>query len=517
PLAAADLERLAVAAYLLGRDDEYLQGLDRAHQAYQALAEHARAARCAFWLGLRLLFRGEGAQANGWLCRAERLLEHAAADCVERGYLLLPVAQQRLSAGDCESAYDAALRAAAIGERFAEPDLVATAVHLQGRARIEQGKVGEGLSLLDEAMIAVVGHELSPIVTGLIYCSVIEGCHDVHAVDRAHEWTAALGRWCELQPEMIAFTGVCRVHRAELLQLRGDWTQAFDEAQRARERCAGNNTNAAGAASYQQGEVHRLRGEFAAAELAYGEASRCGWEPQPGLSLLRLAQGRGPAAAAAIRRMLAASARPAERTRLLPACVEIMLALGELPEAERAGSELEQLAERLDTRVVSAHAAYARGAIELALGHAQVAIPLLRSALRCWQEMQAPRQAAQARALLASCYRAFGDEEGAELELAAARSAFEQLGAKPDLVRLEARAAAPQSVRPQSVRPHGLTARELEVLRWVSTGQSNKQISTQLFLSEKTIERHLSNIFAKLGVDSRAGATAYAYKHALVE
>jgi DNA-binding CsgD family transcriptional regulator len=510
PLAAADLERLTTAAYLIGRDDEYLALLERAHLLHRAAGEHTRAARAAFWLGLRLMFRGETARANGWLCRAERLLEGAESDCVERGYLLLPVAQVRLNAGDCEAAFGSAAQAAEIGVRYTEADLVATAVHLQGRARIEQGKVAEGLSLLDEAMVAVTARELSPVVTGLIYCSVIEGCQEVHALDRAHEWTSALGRWCEEQPEMVSFAGICRVHRAEMLQLHGAWSDALDEAGRAYERCLENNRQAAAAACYQQGQVHRLRGEVEAAERAYRSASEGGCDPQPGLALLRLAQGRGAAAAAAIRRALAARTKPAERTKLLPAYVEITLATGDHAAAQRASRELEDLAETIQTRVVFALAAHARGAVELAEGHAFLAMPLLQSAFRCWQEIEAPYLVARVRELLGLCCRAFADEEGAELELAAARDAFARLGAKPDLARLDA-----SSRREPPLRSHGLTPREREVLRWVATGKSNKDISSLLFLSEKTIERHISNIFAKLGVESRAAATAYAYKHQL--
>jgi DNA-binding CsgD family transcriptional regulator len=510
PLSAEDVERLATAAYLIGRDDEYLQLLERAHQVHLALGEHTRASRCAFWLGLRLMFRGESARGNGWLCRAERVLAQVGRDCVERGYLLLPAAQSSLDAGDGVTAYHGALEAAAIGERFSEADLVATAVHLQGRARIEQGRVPEGLSLLDEAMIAVTARELSPIVTGLIYCSVIEGCHDVHALDRAHEWTEALHRWCEAQPEMVSFTGVCRAHRAEIMQMHGSWSEALDEARRAVERCSGVNEHSTAAALYQAGELHRLRGDFDAAEDAYGGASQRGWEPQPGLALLRLAQGRGDAAMAAIRRVAAASKKPSERIRLLPAYVEIMLATGDVAEAQRASAELAELAERLQTRVASTLAAQALAAVELAQGNAAFAIPLLRGAFRCWQEIDAPYRAARTRLLLADACRAFGDDEGAESELAAARATFEQLGAKPDLAKLEALR------RPvTSSRPHGLTPREVEVLRWVATGKGNKEISSRLHLSEKTIERHLSSIFNKLGVESRAAATAYAYKHAL--
>ncbi|HEU0204228.1 MAG TPA: hypothetical protein VFR86_27775, partial [Burkholderiaceae bacterium] len=272
-LTGDDLERLATAAYLIGHDIEFLRIVERAHHAYRAAGNTARAARCAFWLGLGLLLRGETGPATGWLARAARLLEQR--DCVEQGFLLLPAAEQRLRAGDTETAHATAARAAAMGDRFGDADLSASARHLQGRSLILQGRVHAGLALLDEAMLAVVVGELSPIMTGLIYCSVIDACHQVYEMRRAREWTTALAQWCEQQPEMVAFTGACRVHRAEILQLQGAWPDALAEASRARERFdQGEGTSAASAeALYRQAEMHRLHGDFAAAEEAYQAAN----------------------------------------------------------------------------------------------------------------------------------------------------------------------------------------------------------------------------------------------------
>ena len=332
-LEAQDLELLAMSAYLIGRDDDYLRALERAHYAHLDARERLGAVRCAFWLWLRLIFRGETGRATGWLARAQRLLEPEEPDCAERGYLLLAAVEQHLAAGDCEAAYAAAAAAIEIGERCGEADLIACARHDQGRIRLQQGQVERGLALLDEVMVAATAGELSSIVTGLMYCSVIQACQEVYAFGRAREWTAALAQWCEDQPEMVAFTGVCRVHRAEIMQLQGAWQDAIEEARRARERSQGVSQQAAAAACYQQAEVHRLRGEFAAAEEAYRSASQWGSEPQPGLALLRVAQGRSDAAAAAIRRALSATSDRLKRTQLLPAYVEIMLAVGDVPEA----------------------------------------------------------------------------------------------------------------------------------------------------------------------------------------
>jgi DNA-binding CsgD family transcriptional regulator len=512
-LGGADLELLAMSAYLTGRDPEYLAALERAHDAHLAAAGAGlRAARCAFWLGLRLLLRGEAGHAGGWLARAQRLVDREQRECVEQGYLLLPLAQEQAGAGELDAAHSTAARAAAIGERFGEPDLVACARHLQGRALLQRGQVTQGLALLDEAMVAVTAGKLSPLVTGLIYCSVIEGCQEVYALERAREWTAALARWCAEQPELVAFTGLCLVHRAEIMQMNGAWGDAIVEARRAQERCQlAGNRQAAAAAFYQNAEVHRLRGEFAAAEEAYRAASQWGWDPQPGLALLRMAQGRCDAALAAVRRAAGEATGRAQRLKLLPALVEIALSAGELEEARGACLELEDVARGYGTAVMSALSGHARGALELAAGDARTALVSLRAALEAWQRVEAPHAAAHTRALMGLACRALGDEDGGELEFSAARAVFERLGAAPDLGRLDAlaRGAAPAPA-------HRLTPRELQVLRRVAAGKTNKAVAAELSLSERTIERHVSNIFTKLDVASRSAATAYAHQNKLV-
>lgn len=509
-LAGADLERLATAAYLVGRDDDYLDALRRAYRAHLRASERLRAVRCAFWLGLRLQFRGEAASASGWFRRAQRLLDQKGTDCVEQGYLLLSVAEQGIAAGDVRAALQAALRAARLGERFADADLSALARHLQGRLLLQQGRISQGLALLDEAMVAVTAGDLSPLVTGLVYCSVIDGCHEVQAVERAREWTAALAHWCDEQPDLVAFTGVCRVHRAEIMRLNGAWQAALDEARRAAERClAAGNRQAAAAAYYEEAEVRRLRGEFAPAEEAYASASQWGAEPQPGLALLRLAQGRIDAAVAAMRRVVGASTERLQRAKLLPAYVEVLLAAGDLDAARSACVELERIAQACDSSVLSATAAQARGGLELAAGEPRLALAPLRRAAHAWQAIDAPYLAARTRALAGLACRALGDEDGAKLELAAARATFARLGAAPDLARID----APPGV---GARAHALTPRELQVLRLVAGGNTNKAIARGLGLSERTVDRHLSNIFGKLDVASRAAATAYAYRHRLM-
>jgi DNA-binding CsgD family transcriptional regulator len=510
-LTGDDLERLATATYFVGRDDEYLGTLERAHTAHVNAGDDARAVRCAFWLGFRLLMRGESGRANGWLARAQRLLGEHARECAEQGYLLLPTVEQHLASNDFEPAYGLASEAAAIGERCGDADLVICARHQQGRIRLQQGQIQAGLALLDETMLTVTAGELSPMVTGLMYCSVIATCQQVHAFDRSREWTVALTRWCEAQPELVPFTGVCQVHRAEIMQLQGAWPEAIDAARRACARSAGIDRRATAAAFYQQAEIHRLRGEFGPAEEAYRRASQHGFEPQPGLALLRLAQGRADAAVGAIRRIAGTTVEPLKRMSLLPACIEIMLAAGEVEDAGKACRELEAIVRRFDTGIPGAIAAQARGAVELAEGNAQAALRSLRHAFEVWQRIDAPYAAARVRVLLALACRAVGDEDGALLEIDAAKATFERLGAVPDLDRIQ-----PLTRQSVSRDTGGLTARELEVLRLVAAGETNKAIAGKLALSEKTVDRHVSNILTKLHVASRTAATALAYRRKLI-
>jgi ATP/maltotriose-dependent transcriptional regulator MalT len=517
PLGPEDLERLVLAASLAGHEEAMLPAQERLYHLQLEAGDGLAAARTAFWLGFRLFARGEAGRAGGWLGRAQRLVEKEPQDCVERGYLMLPAGQRLLSLGEASQAHDLAARAAEIGERFGEADLVAFARNLQGRALLREGRLDRGLALVDEAMVAVTSDELSPVVTGLIYCSAIASCQRVYALDRAREWTAALARWCDAQPQLVLFTGSCLVHRAEILQIGGSWPEAIEEARRAGEQCLRGafDAEAAGRACYQQAEIHRLRGELAAAEEAYRQASQKGVEPQPGLALLRLAEGDAEAAAAAIRRVVAATNDPLQRTRLLPALVEILLAVRDLEGARAAARELEGTASVFQTEVLSAIAWHAAGAVQLAEGNPGAVLEPVRRAFGVWQQVGAPYLAARLRVLLARACLALEDTEGARLELEAARPVFERLGARLDLDALSALQAR-VAPRRRSALPGGLTERELQVLRLVASGKTNRVIAGELSLSEKTVDRHLSNIFTKIDVSSRAAATAYAYEHDLV-
>ena len=511
PLAAEDLELLATSAYMLGGEDEWLQLLERACRRHSDAGAVLRAARCAFWIGTQLAIRGDMGPATGWLGRAQRLVERDGSECVEQAYMLLPVAIQHEAAGDYEGAAATAAAAVEAGERFGDRDLFALAAHVQGGILVADGHVREGLGLLDEAMVAVTAGEVSPIVSGIVYCGVILACEQIYEVRRAQEWTAALTRWCEQQPDLLAFTGRCLVHRAQLMQLHGDWRDALEEAGRARRRFEeAMNRAAAAKACYLRGEVHRLRGQFEPAEVAYREASELGLEPQPGWALLRLAQGKGDAAAAAIRRVMGETSERLKRAGLLPAYIEIMLVVGDIDEARSACRELGEIAEEYESALLQTMVAQARGAVELAIGNAVAALMNLRRACEAWQELEAPYETARTRVLVGSACQALGDEDAFALELDAARRIFEELGAAPDVAAVDSLAGRAEA------EPHGLSPRELEVLRQVATGKSNKEIAAALVISEHTVARHVQNIFTKLGVPSRTAAGAFAFEHDLV-
>jgi DNA-binding CsgD family transcriptional regulator len=507
PLTADDLWLLAWSAHLSGRDDDFARAMGRAYRAHLDAGDPLPAARCAGWLGTILDLGGEAGPAAGWLNRAKRLVERAGVDCAEQGFLLLVAAVEHADAGDLDAMFAAATQALGVAERFGDADLAAIALVIQGRARLACGEIRSGLAMLDEAMVSVTNDELLPAVTGLTYCNVIEGCQEVYDLRRSQEWTAALTRWCDGQPDLVPYIGQCLVHRSEILQLRGDWPEALEEASRACVRLSGRP--AVASAYYQVAELHRLRGEFTQAEQAYRQAGEFGRQPQPGLALLRLAEGRLRIAAATIARVLTEAPESHHRCDVLAAYVEIMLAANQAGAARSAADELSEAAEMLEAPFLRAIAAHALGAVSLAEGDPARALLLLRRAVSAWGQMDAPYQMARARVLVALACRALHDRDSAQIELDAARQIFQRLGAAPDVGRLgKLRSGEPSLVQ-------ALTGREIQVLSLVATGRTNQEISSALVISEHTVARHLQNIFRKIGVSTRTAAAAFAVEHNL--
>lgn len=516
PLEAADLECLAQAAYLIGRDADATALFTRVHHLLIDKGQPERAARWAFWLSFKALLKGDAAQSTGWLARIERIVRDRP-ECAEQGYVALLSGLRQMGQGDAEGARASFEQMISLADRFEDADLLAFGLLGRGQALIQLQRVAEGVLQLDEAMITVAAGEVSPMVAGIVYCAVILNCQRIFDVRRCKEWTLAMNEWCAAQPGLVPYRGECLVHRSEIQQLQGEWSDAISEAKRAIEFYSDRNEIFAGRAFYQCAELHRLRGDFELAEEMYREAGRRGTEPQPGLSLLRLAQADLDAAKAAIRRVVGEASHrqgPAsglERLKTLRAYVEIMIAAGEIEIAKAAAAELDEFAAAMDALLLRASSSQAAGAVLLAQGNAQAALAVLRDAWAAWQKLEAVHESAQVRVLIGRACQGLGDEDTARSHYDAAARTFERLGAVPALAELEKLMAAPGADSETQ-----LSHRELEVLRLVAKGRSNRDIAAQLFISEHTVARHLSNIFGKLGVASRTAASAFAFERGLL-
>jgi DNA-binding CsgD family transcriptional regulator len=523
-LTTADLERLATAAYLGGEDDDAVSAWERAHRRHAEAGESAEAARCGFWAAFCLMMQGRMAQAGGWLGRVEKTIGDRA--CAASGYLLVPAVLRALDAGDPATARDFAAQAGEIAARFGDRDLAAFSTLGGGQALLALGDEAAGVALFDEVMLSVRSDEVGPVVSGVVYCAVILECMQIFDLGRAAEWTAALDTWCATQPDLVPYRGQCLVHQSQLQQVAGDWARAAATVAAARDRLTDPPHPALGLACYQEGELHRLRGELDAAADAYGRASRAGYQPMPGLALLELARGDVTGAAAGIRRALVEAAQPFQRPPLLAAAVEIFLAAGGVEEATATGGELADIAATSSSQVLGAMAEQATGALLLASDAPSEALGHLRAAHEAWQRLRMPYEAARVAVLLGQGCRAMGDRTTARLELDNARAAFAALGAAADLDALDAVDAvtagtgADRRAGESGGRPNGadgaLSARELEVLAQIAGGKTNREAADALSISPHTVRRHLENIFAKLGVNGRAAATAYAYEHGLL-
>ncbi len=508
-LGPEDSMALATSAYLLGNVDDAVRALQTGYQDSIRDGDSLRAVRFAFWLGLVLNLRGEMAVAGGWVARAQRLLESVAEDVVERGYLLIHEFFQHLDRGDFARADATAAGVVETGRRFQDHDLIAQGLVLQGRIMIYFGRVPGGLALLDEAMIEISTAEVSPIIAGMVYCSMIEACQELSDFSRAASWTTALTKWCDAQPGLVPFTGQCSLHRGQIMRLRGAYDEALDEYALAQRRYLAEGYPApAGRALTEQGDVLRLRGNLDNAEVAYRQAAEFGHDPQPGLALLWLARGRTTAAISAVGRLLAEAKGPVQRSWMLPAAVEILVSAGLVDQARQHADELAGIASSFGNVALRAMATYAAATVSLASGETENALGKAREACRLWSDVGSPYEAARARVLVARALRELGDEDSATTEFAVARRAFAEVGAAPaahEVDRLLGRE-----------RPGGLTEREVEVLRLVAAGRSNHEIARVLVLSQKTVERHLSNIFSKLDVSSRTAAAAYGHEQGLM-
>lgn len=507
-LVADDLHIWADAAWWLGLVDESLAAAEEAYRMFLQGTRPRQAASAAMNIALSLFLRGDDVAGSGWMSRVQRILRDQP-ECPEHGYMryLLEV-EAGLGGGELDAVASSARDVQEIGRRQADPNLVALGILGEGRALIRQGRVVDGNELLDEAMVAVLGDELSPKWAGNIYCHLMAACHELADFRRAAEWTRETTRWLESLPDAVLFTGICRIHRSQVFQTTGAWEQAESEAIRVCEDLADIQVASAAEGHYQLGELRRLRGDLPGAERAYRAAHERGRDPQPGLALLRLAQGRIDAASASIRGGLAGTSNRLARARLCTAQVEIACAAQDFKTAGEAGDELNEIASEYGSSGLDVMARHARGAILLADGDAAEALEMLRGACEGWQKLHAPYESARVRLLLARAYETLGDSDAAAREFDAAEAAFTHLGAMLDSNNLSA-------LRGHPALPDGLTPREAEVLALVASGKTNNEVATALGISRKTVARHLSNIFTKIDVSSRTEAAAYAFAHDL--
>lgn len=509
-----DLERQAIAAYLRGADESSEELWTRAHSESLHSGDLPRAARCVFWIVLDLFNRGEWSRGNGWLARGQHLLG-TAQDSAAFGLLSVLASRHHLKQGDTDAAAEAATRAMDLAGRHEDPELSIFARLSLALVQARRGRFPDAASLFDEIMVGVTVDHVSPIAVGVVYCAVIDACRSLLDLGRAREWTTALGRWCATQPDMVAFRGKCLVHRSEIMRFSGAWSEALSEAERA---CAWSDEHPdsfkypAGAAFYELAEIRRLRGEFDAAEAAYQRAGEHGHSPEPGLTLLQFALGKLGIASATVRRLMSEGQSVVNRAAVLHAAAEILATTGDLETARTAADELERISQQYPAPAARALAAHAGGAVSLAEGDSPAALAGLRRAWTLWQELDVPYEAARVRVLLGQVCALLGDQATAELEYESARRFFERVSAAPDMARVDA-----LRHRRTGRDAHTLTPREQQVIKLVATGQTNRAIARRLSISERTADRHVSNILRKLQLPSRSAATAYAWQHDLVE
>ena len=506
PLSAEDMAALADAAWWEGAIDESLSACEEAYRLFLHGddPQPRPAAMLAIDIGFSWYLRGEEAMGSGWISRAQRLLE-GEEDCAEHGYLQSLAIDDALGAGHFDLAVEAATAVGAIGARHGDETLSSYALVGRGIALIKLGRVRDGLASLDEAMLPVVAGRVRPTWAGNIYCQLMSVCQELADLRRAQQWTDATARWCEGFSNAVMFLGVCRVHRAQLLQVHGDWSSAEEEIAQVCRDLATMNVEAVGLAFYELGEVRRMRGDLPGAAAAYAQAHEHGKEPQPGLALVWVAEGNPSAALEALAACEARTNDPLAKTRLWEALVEAAIAARNPPTAEVAARALDQAATTYASPGLLAAAAQSRGRVCLANGDTAEAIDALRSACQRWQDVEAPYRVAQTRLALAAALERSGDEHGASLERDAAATGLARLGV-----------VAPTPAGRPVALPDGITRREAEVLALVAQGLTNREVAEALVLSERTVARHLANLYTKIGVTSRTAATTYAHHHGLL-
>ncbi|HUP87348.1 MAG TPA: response regulator transcription factor [Acidimicrobiales bacterium] len=497
----------ADAAWWLGRLEECITAREVAYRMFEELGDHRRAGQCAVWLYEHHAFRARPAGSGAWLRRARRALE-TDPQCVEHGALLLREAETAHGGGDLDRALALATEVIGLGRALRSPDLEAEALQTKGRVLIHLGEVADGMGHLDEAMLFAVEGRLGAYSTGKVYCSLISACEELGDTDRAAEWTEATMRWAQESPFAI-FPGVCRVHRAVVLKRRGSLVEAEREAERACDELAESHIGNSAAAYAEVGDIRRRLGDVDGAADAFERAQQLTGRPCGALALLRLAEGRVDAATSIVSGCLGeTTTNRLARASLLPIVIQVAAAAGDIDAARDALGELEEIAGAFDTPFLRATALSARGRLQL-MEQDTTAVATLRQAVEGWEALEVPYEVATTRTLLGEALRHRGEETAAIESFAAAAALFDRIGAHTDalLVAGDSRAALPA----------GLTEREVEVLRLVAAGLTNNEIAAQLYLSAKTVSRHASNIFTKIGVSSRAAATAFAFEHRLVE
>lgn len=507
---AADVFREADSAWWEGDLDRALAGYETAYRAHLDEDDRPSAAMAALLLGAHALESGDTAVGSGWVQRARRVLDRTAEGPVH-GYPLYWDLHAAMGRGEIDTATALARRMRELGRTYDDRNLVALGVMGEGRCQLKRASVEAGMALLDEAMVMVLADDLHPLWVGAIYCHLMDACHEVQDLQRAATWTHATARWCDEVGRAVVYRGICRVHRAQVFQVQGAWGRAEDEARRASLDMPRVHVGTGAEAHYRLAEIHRLRSEVSEADAAYRRAHRLGRSPQPGLALLWSARGDHEAACGSLRTALAELGDALHRAPVAAALVEVALAAGDVEPARAAAAELRDTAAAFGTAGLEATARQAAGTLQLAEDDPHGALASLRAACSAWQELDAPYETARCRRLLARAYTALGDTAAAALEVEAARVAFAELGAAVDLARLEDTRAA----HGDPATPDGLSPREREVLRLVATGRTDRQIAEVLSISDKTVGRHVANIYRKIDVRTRAAATAYAFAHGL--